>query len=143
MSNLQCTTSTDAARLTAELIVSDQLSTSTFYVTIKTASEMHFNALRSLTQPLLDCTLSSTLTNNTPMIQALYQALQISVFLATCIEVPTQGTVKQDDTWSFCGPYWTAGMHDRLLPRSARRAPLQCWPHELLYDQRVAAAATT
>jgi len=79
MSNLQCTTSTDAARLTAELIVSDQLSTSTFYVTIKTASEMHFNALRSPTQPLLDCT-----RHNIFMIQALYQALQITVSLGKC-----------------------------------------------------------
>jgi len=31
-------------------------------VTVKLASEMHFNALRSLTQPLLDCILYLTLT---------------------------------------------------------------------------------
>ena len=38
--------------------------------------EMHFNASRSLTQPLLDC-----IRHNIYMIQALYQALQISVSL--------------------------------------------------------------
>ncbi len=51
------------------------------YMTVKIASEMHFSAmpLRSLTRPLLDCLLHLT-QYNTHMIQALCQALQISVY---------------------------------------------------------------
>ncbi len=47
-------------------------------MTVNIASEMHFNALRSLTQP---CLTAYCIRCNTPMIQALYQALQISVSL--------------------------------------------------------------
>ncbi len=44
--------------------------------------QMHFNALRSLTQPCLNAYCVGC---NTPMIQALYQALQVSVSLGKCI----------------------------------------------------------
>ena len=52
------------------------------YVTVNIASKMHSNALRSLTQP---CLTAYCIRRNTPMIQALYQALENSVSLGKCI----------------------------------------------------------
>ena len=44
--------------------------------------EMHFDALRSLTQP---CLTANCIQRHTPMIQALYHARHISVSLGKCI----------------------------------------------------------
>jgi len=51
-------------------------------MTVNTAFEVHFNALPSLTQP---CLTAYCICCNTSMIQAFYQALQISVSLGKCI----------------------------------------------------------
>ena len=64
------------------------------------ASEMHFNALRSLTQP---CLTAYYIGYNIPMIQALYQALQISVSLGKCIWDPIhQGNKLQGASLGTC-----------------------------------------
>ena len=49
---------------------------------VEISSEMHVDALCSLTQP---CLTAYCFWRNTPMIQALYQALQITVSLGKCI----------------------------------------------------------
>ncbi len=73
-------------------------------MTVNLASEMHFNALRSLTQP---CLTAYCVWCNTPMIQAPYQALQISVSLGKC----TWDLIYQENIKKFWAlPPWQCSM---------------------------------
>ena len=65
------------------IIVSTAFQSATLLsMTVHIASEVHFNALRSLTQPCLTAYCISCITS---MIQAFYQALQTSVSLGKYI----------------------------------------------------------
>ncbi len=66
----------------AIIVIAASQSATLLFVNVKIASEMHFSTLRSLTQP---CLTAYCIRCNTPMIQALYHALQISVSLGRCI----------------------------------------------------------
>jgi hypothetical protein len=60
-------------------------------------SEMYFAAQRNLTQP---CLAAYCIRCNTPMIQAFYQALQISVSLGKCIWIQSiKGTYIKGVLW--------------------------------------------
>ncbi len=66
-------------------------------MTVSIASEMHFNAMRSLTQP---CLTAYCIRCNTYMIQAVSQALQISVSLGNYNVDPTyQGIPSKLLAW--------------------------------------------
>ncbi len=66
----------------ASIVTAASQSATLLSMTVNIASNMHFNALRSLTQP---CLTAYCIQCNYPMMQALYQALQISVSLGKCI----------------------------------------------------------
>jgi len=84
-SNISSTCIVLALALTVIIVTAASLSATLFSLIVTIASEMHFNALHSLTQP---CLTAYCIRCNTPMIQALYQALQISVSLGKCIWDP-------------------------------------------------------
>ncbi len=73
-------------------------------MTVNVASKMHFNALRSLTQPCLTAYCNTYYLMqyvHTPiaMIQAFYQALQISVSMGKCIWIQS---IKETGKYIYC-----------------------------------------
>ncbi len=84
------------------------------------AKHIHFNALRSLTQP---CLTAYCIRCNTPMIQAFYQALQIVVSLESVSETQSIKETQPCDTWS-CVAFCRSSMGNGK-PRSKKAGKVQ------------------